>query len=210
LRELLSIEEMLLDKSPSLAANIHQSSISTTFDVLTNGSPYIVASCCLLLPRTRLLGETTQDRYSLRKRLNFLFSTTTISIYVKSQALRAFHLQYIRRRESRNTPSMTTLTVPDIEGLVKRVGLTIPIPKFSSSNVLSDPLDIGHSYIADIIRLQTQCDEATAWNSIQWPNNIYNGDFAIILPKLGHHADSKSLAFNITQRVSPQSLIISL
>ena len=142
------------------------------------------------------------------EKAELLFSPTTISIYVKSLPLRASHLQYIRRTESSNTQSMTTLTVPDIEGLVKRVGLIIPIPEFSSSNVLSNPLDIGHSYIADIIRLQTQCDEDTAWNSIQWPNNIYNGDFAIILPKLGHHADSKSLAFNITQKVGAQSLII--
>jgi arginyl-tRNA synthetase len=96
---------------------------------------------------------------------------------------------------------MTTLTIPELETLLSKLGLKTPIPPFESADVLSRPLDIGRSYLADIVRGLVDSDPETAYKSIHWPNNIFNGDLAVILPKLSHGADANVLGFDLTQKV---------
>ena len=90
---------------------------------------------------------------------------------------------------TRHPKSMTTLTIADLEALLGVLGLNMPIPHLSAANVLNKPLDIGRSYFADILCSLIDCDAKTAYNSIQWPGHISNGDFAIILPKLSRGAN---------------------
>jgi arginyl-tRNA synthetase len=96
---------------------------------------------------------------------------------------------------------MTTLSITDLEELLGRLGIDIPIPHFEAADLLDNPLDIGRSYLAGILSSVTECDRAVAWKSILWPNNIYNGDLATILPKLKPGSVTKTLAFDIVKRV---------
>jgi arginyl-tRNA synthetase len=96
---------------------------------------------------------------------------------------------------------MATLTTSGLEALFAELGLDVPIPHFESADMLSKPLDIGRSYIADILRSLVECDGTVAYKSIQWPSDIYSGDLAIILPKLKPGANLNELAFDITQKV---------
>lgn len=96
---------------------------------------------------------------------------------------------------------MTTLTVEGLEALLGKLGLTTPIPAFKSADVQNKPLDIGRSYLADIVGGLAKSDPETAYKSIHWPNNIFNGDLAVILPRLSHGADSTVLGFDLTQQV---------
>ena len=75
----------------------------------------------------------------------------------------------------------TTQTISGLEALLSGLGMKIPIPPLPAADVLNKPLDIGRSYLADILTSIVGCDLATACNSIQLPNNIYSGDFTINL-----------------------------
>jgi len=96
---------------------------------------------------------------------------------------------------------MTTLTADGLEILLDSLGLEVPISHFPDADVLNKPLDIGRSYLADIFCSLIECDQLVAYNSIQWPGDIYSGDFTIILPKLVPGSDPNILAFDLMKRV---------
>jgi arginyl-tRNA synthetase len=99
-------------------------------------------------------------------------------------------------------PNMTTVTLSGLETLVGGLGLKTPIPQFPTADVLNNPLDIGRAYFADVLFSLIDCDKATAYNSIQLPNNIFGGDLAVILPKLSHGGDSSIVGLGVIQKVN--------
>jgi arginyl-tRNA synthetase len=96
---------------------------------------------------------------------------------------------------------MATLTITGLEELLGGLGLKVPVPHFPTADILNKPLDIGRSYLADILCSLVECNAAGAYNSISWPGDIYNGDLAVILPKLSHGSAAKDLALEVTKRV---------
>jgi arginyl-tRNA synthetase len=105
---------------------------------------------------------------------------------------------------------MTTQTIPSLKALIGGWGVQIPIPSFLAAGVLVRPLDIGRSYLADIISNIVKCDAVKAFNLIYWPNNVDNGDLVVILPKLSHGANTNVLAQSLIQQVLFRSLRKSL
>ena len=96
---------------------------------------------------------------------------------------------------------MTTLTISSLEARLDSLGLKTPIPKYPAADVLCSPLDIGRSYIADTLSSLLDCNSATAYSSIQWPNNAFNGDLSVTLPKLGQGTDAEDLAMDLMKKV---------
>lgn len=96
---------------------------------------------------------------------------------------------------------MATLTIDSLEALLGGLGLKIPLPHFSAADVLTKPLDVGRTYLADILCSLVECDAENAYRSIQWPGDIYNGDLAVILPKLSHGANPDDLALDLMKKV---------
>ena len=95
---------------------------------------------------------------------------------------------------------MSTLDLPSLATRLEGLGLG-PIPQFSKAHLLNKPLDIGRSYLADILSHLVGCDPITAYNSIQSPNDIFTADLTVPLPRLSHDADPTALAIDLTQRV---------
>jgi arginyl-tRNA synthetase len=91
----------------------------------------------------------------------------------------------------------------DLNGLATRLeGLGLgPIPQFAEAHVLDKPLDIGRSYLAEILSSLTECDAIAAYNSIQWPNEIFTADLTVPLPKLIHGSNPDALAIDLMKRV---------
>jgi hypothetical protein len=83
---------------------------------------------------------------------------------------------------------MSTLDLPGLEVRLEALGLG-PMPQFSRANVLNNPLDIGRSYLADILGKLVDCDPIIAYNSIQSPKDIFNGDLVVPLQKLFRRKD---------------------
>lgn len=89
----------------------------------------------------------------------------------------------------------------DLNDRLELLSLT-PVPPVKSVHVLSNPLDIYRAYLAEILAGITGCDLETTYQSIQWPNNIFNGDLAVILPKIRPGAKANEVAFELMQKVS--------
>ena len=96
---------------------------------------------------------------------------------------------------------MATLGLTGLEALLGSLKLETPIPQFPSTSVLHNPLDISRSYLASIIDGLVEGDASLAYGAIQWPNNIYNGDLSVILPKLEHRADPAVLGQEVMSKV---------
>jgi arginyl-tRNA synthetase len=96
---------------------------------------------------------------------------------------------------------MATLTITELEVLLGRLGLKVPIPHFEAADVLSKPLDIGRSYYAEILISLVEGDRKNAYSSILSPGDVFNGDLAVILPKLCHGSKGNELAVSLISRV---------
>lgn len=96
---------------------------------------------------------------------------------------------------------MVTLTIAGLEVHLGGLGLKLPIPHFPTADVLNKPLDIGRSYLADILCSLVKCDPMNAYDAIHWPGDIFNGDLAVILPKLCHGAEVNALASDLLRKV---------
>ncbi|KAF2645757.1 Nucleotidylyl transferase [Massarina eburnea CBS 473.64] len=78
----------------------------------------------------------------------------------------------------------TTYSLAELETVFAGLSVETPIPQYSDSDVLHNPLDLCRSYLADLLCKVAECKPATAYRSIQWPNNIFGGDLTVTLPKL--------------------------
>jgi arginyl-tRNA synthetase len=97
---------------------------------------------------------------------------------------------------------MPTNTIADLEALLEELGLKTPIPHVPAADVLNKPLDIARCYLADIFSGITDSDAEATYSAIHWPNDIFKGDLAVILPRLVHGADANVLAFELMQKVT--------
>ena len=95
---------------------------------------------------------------------------------------------------------MSTLDLPSLATRLEGLGLG-PIPQFSKAHLLNKPLDIGRSYLADILSHLVGCDPITAYNSIQSPNDIFTADLTVPLPKLCPGADWRAVTRDLIKRV---------
>ncbi|KAH9203701.1 arginyl-tRNA synthetase [Leptodontidium sp. 2 PMI_412] len=102
---------------------------------------------------------------------------------------------------------MTTLDQGGLVTRLEELGLG-PIPEFAEAHVLKKPLDIGRSYLADILRSLVECDPILAYSSIQWPNDIFTADLTVPLPKLSRGSDPKSLGIDLRQRFPSTPLFV--
>ena len=78
---------------------------------------------------------------------------------------------------------MATTSFPALEAFVGELGLG-PIPSFAAADVLNDPIDLWHSYLAEDIHRLLECDPDLVYKAIQPPNTTQDGDLDIILPRL--------------------------
>jgi arginyl-tRNA synthetase len=100
---------------------------------------------------------------------------------------------------------MTTLTIAQLEVLLAKLGLKVPIPHFEGADVLNKPLDIGRSYYADILISlvnsdpeNEKCDPKNAFNSIHSAGDV---DLAVVLPRLCHGSNAKILGPALMKKV---------
>ncbi|KAI3399596.1 hypothetical protein diail_6235 [Diaporthe ilicicola] len=91
---------------------------------------------------------------------------------------------------------MATLTLDGLETALGHLHLD-PLPAFKSTSPLDKPLDIARSYLAKLVEEVTDVESDVAYNAIQWPNNVVNGDLVVILPKLSRGVDPHEYALKI-------------
>jgi arginyl-tRNA synthetase len=96
---------------------------------------------------------------------------------------------------------MTTL---EVDGLVNLLG-NLSVSKVSADipelSILSNPLDVWRSALATILAGLLDSEATETYKSIQWPNNIFNGDLSVTLPKLRPGCKAAELSFEIMDKV---------
>jgi arginyl-tRNA synthetase len=88
-----------------------------------------------------------------------------------------------------------------LEQSLNALDLNIPISDVKDAEVLANPLDVYRVYLAQVLADAVGCDINVAYKSIQWPNNIFNGDLAVILPKLRPGAKADEVAVELMKKV---------
>ncbi|KAF2630857.1 arginyl-tRNA synthetase [Macroventuria anomochaeta] len=79
---------------------------------------------------------------------------------------------------------MTTLNQVGLTQLLESLSISAPTLKVVDATILSNPLDLCRTTLAELLSGLVDCDVQTAYKSIQWPNNIFNGDLSVTVPKL--------------------------
>jgi arginyl-tRNA synthetase len=74
---------------------------------------------------------------------------------------------------------------------------------------LINPLDICRSSLAQILSDLTACDIQDAFKSIQWPNNIYNGDLSVTIPRLRPGCKPEELSAELVDKVGSLLYVLS-
>jgi len=78
---------------------------------------------------------------------------------------------------------MATTSIPGLETFVADLGLG-PLPHFATADILNDPMDLYHSYLAEDFGRLIESDPDLVYKAIQPPNTIQDGDLDIVLPRL--------------------------
>jgi arginyl-tRNA synthetase len=97
---------------------------------------------------------------------------------------------------------MATLQADGLQVLLNRLGVEDSVNSFSSADILTRPLDIYRSYLAEVLVQFTECEPQVAYDSIQEPNDF--GDLEVVIPRLRlKGSNPKELAFELAQKVCP-------
>lgn len=104
----------------------------------------------------------------------------------------------------------TTTSLSGLQALLADIGVE-PTPSFAAADILNNPIDIYHSYLAEHFHALVECDRDLVFSSIQPANTTGNGDLDIVLPKLKLPGKPKELADELRKNVcypilSPSSL----
>jgi arginyl-tRNA synthetase len=95
-----------------------------------------------------------------------------------------------------------------MEGLERKVvalGLGAPAAH-ASSQTFTNPLDLFRSCLAEILVDIAECSDSDAQKAIQWPNNVFNGDLSVVLPRLKPGTKADNLAVVIMDKVNLRPL----
>lgn len=79
---------------------------------------------------------------------------------------------------------MNTTTLDRLQAKLNALDVETPIPSFDNTEVLVNPIDVYRSYLANLLAALVESDRQLVYDSIQWTNNLANGDLLLVIPKL--------------------------
>jgi arginyl-tRNA synthetase len=79
---------------------------------------------------------------------------------------------------------MMTLEVDGLVNLLESLSVSEVSIDVPDASVLTNPLDVWRSALATILADVLGIEANDAYKSIQWPNNIFNGDLTVTLPRM--------------------------
>lgn len=96
---------------------------------------------------------------------------------------------------------MSTRELDGLGRLLNSLALTDSIADLTGTHILANPLDICRSLLALQLSSLVECDASDAYKSIQWPNNIFNGDLSVTLPRLKPGCKPAELSSELVNKV---------
>lgn len=96
---------------------------------------------------------------------------------------------------------MPTLDLIGLTQLLERFSVSSPSTELTEANILTNPLVLCRSILAELLTSLVQCDIQDAYKSIQCPNNIFNGDLSVTLPRLRPGCKPTELSTELVDKV---------
>jgi arginyl-tRNA synthetase len=96
---------------------------------------------------------------------------------------------------------MSTIALSGLAQLLESLSVSNPTSQVNGAEVLFNPLDICRSSLATLLANILGCEIHGAYRSIQWPNNIFNGDLSVTLPKLDPSRKPTELSSELIDKV---------
>jgi len=98
---------------------------------------------------------------------------------------------------------MSTLDEAGLAQLLDSLAISAATPDVLESAPLSNPLDVCRIALAQLLSTLVECDVQTAYRSVQWPNNIFNGDLSVTVPKLCPGQKPVEMSTQLVDKVRP-------
>ncbi|KAH7142186.1 arginyl-tRNA synthetase [Dactylonectria macrodidyma] len=98
-----------------------------------------------------------------------------------------------------------TMTMGELSSQLEDIGLESEMPDIPAADILSQPLDIFRSHLANLIASAVHCDISSAYNSIA---DSSMADLEVIVPKLNLMDKSKppiGSSIDVSQKLQPSS-----
>jgi len=96
---------------------------------------------------------------------------------------------------------MSTLEPDGLSNLLEGLSIASTTLDSIDASGLANPLDICRASLADILSKIIDCDRDDAYKAVQWPNNIFNGDLSVTLPRLRPGCKPNELSSELVDKV---------
>lgn len=96
---------------------------------------------------------------------------------------------------------MSTAGHDGLTELLQQLSISTELPNEESASLLANPLNILRASLARLLTGIVECDDGDAYKSIQWPNDMSNGDLSITLPRLRPGCKPKELSSELMNKV---------
>jgi arginyl-tRNA synthetase len=98
---------------------------------------------------------------------------------------------------------MSTLDEAGLARLLDSLAISATTSVVIEAKPLNNPLDVCRVALAELLSSLVGCDVQTAYRSVQWPNNIFNGDLSVTVPKLCPGHKPAELSSQLVDKVRP-------
>jgi arginyl-tRNA synthetase len=97
---------------------------------------------------------------------------------------------------------MSTLDVGGLSQLLQSLAVSDWATDHVNASVLANPIDILRVSLARLLIRLVDCKADDAYKSVQWPNDINNGDLSITLPRLRPGSKPKEISSELMDKVN--------
>jgi arginyl-tRNA synthetase len=96
---------------------------------------------------------------------------------------------------------MSTLEYYGMVTLLKQLSISTDSSMIESTKLLANPLDVLRASLTELLVKIVDCQAEDANKSIQWPNDLSNGDLSVTLPRLRPGCKPKDLSSEVVNKV---------
>jgi arginyl-tRNA synthetase len=96
---------------------------------------------------------------------------------------------------------MSSFNIEGLSELLRSMSASTLSAGVQDANVLTNPLDLWRSALATILASLVDGGHSKAYRSIQWPNNIFEGDLSVTIPRLCPGCKATELSSQLVDQV---------
>jgi arginyl-tRNA synthetase len=96
---------------------------------------------------------------------------------------------------------MSSVELEGLQKLLQHLSVAWQPADAHDISVLTNPIELWRSSLVTLLVDLVKCQTTDAYKSVQWPNNISNGDLSVTLPRLSPGGKVAEIASVLVDRV---------